>query len=136
MDISPSTSLSFSRSWFLGRSWLLGAACLALPSFLTAQGALVNFETPHVHPLDMSPDGNTLFAVNTPDNRIEIFELSNNGPLKFVRSVDVGMDPVSVRARTNDEVWVVNHISDTVSVVDLSTGNVVEPWIPTTSLVM
>lgn len=32
----------------------------------------------------------------------------------------VGIDPVSVRFRTNNELWVVNHISDSVSVVDFT----------------
>src|SRR5262249_18709985 len=35
-------------------------------------------------------------------------------------SVSVGMEPVAVAARTDTEVWVVNHLSDSVSVVDLS----------------
>jgi YVTN family beta-propeller protein len=39
--------------------------------------------------------------------------------------VPVGVDPVSVRCRTSNEVWVVNHISDSVSIVRLSTRNVV-----------
>lgn len=40
-------------------------------------------------------------------------------------AVPVGLDPVAVRARTNTEAWVVNHISDSVSVVDLATMSVV-----------
>jgi len=36
-------------------------------------------------------------------------------------SVPVGLDPVSVRFRNNNEVWVVNHISDSVSLVDVGT---------------
>src|SRR5262249_19450846 len=40
-------------------------------------------------------------------------------------SSTVGLDPVSVRVRTNGEAWVVNRVSDTVSVVDLATQNVV-----------
>ena len=31
-----------------------------------------------------------------------------------------GMEPVSVAARNDNEVWVVNHLSDSVSIVDLS----------------
>ncbi|MCA9310044.1 MAG: hypothetical protein KDA21_02500, partial [Phycisphaerales bacterium] len=34
-------------------------------------------------------------------------------------------DPISVRARSNSEAWVVNHISDDISIVSLTTGNVV-----------
>ncbi len=91
----------------------------------TAQGqTFVNWENPHVHPLDMTPGGNLLLAVNTADNRLEIFDLSSGTPV-YVQSVPVGLDPVSVRARSDGEAWVVNHISDSISVVDLGTGRVV-----------
>ncbi len=84
----------------------------------------VNWEDPHVHPLDMTPDGQLLLAVNTPDNRLEVFSIASGVPVR-VRSIPVGVDPVSVRARSGTEAWVVNHISDTVSIVDLVAGNVV-----------
>ena len=32
----------------------------------------------------------------------------------------MGLEPVAVAARSNDEVWVVNHLSDSVSVVTLT----------------
>lgn len=89
-----------------------------IPSF-------VNWESPHVHPLDITPDGSTLLAVNTADNRLEVFDISGPGRIPvLVGEVPVGLDPVSVRARTNDEAWVVNHVSDTVSIVSLTTRNV------------
>lgn len=84
----------------------------------------VNWETPHVHPLAMTPDGTKLLAVNTADARLEVFDLTSGLP-RPIGAVPVGVDPVSVRARTNGEAWVVNHISDTVSVVDLASMNVV-----------
>jgi YVTN family beta-propeller protein len=40
-------------------------------------------------------------------------------------SIPVGLDPVSVRARSSGQAWVVNHVSDSVSVVDLALGQVV-----------
>ena len=89
------------------------ALAQAQPSFLT-------FESGQVRPLALSPDGTQLFAVNTPDNRLEIFDLDGDGELVHAGVVQVGMEPVAVAARSNDEVWVVNHLSDSVSVVDLS----------------
>ncbi len=81
------------------------------------------FESGQVRPLAMSPDGRHLYAVNTPDNRLEIFELRNgagpHGALRQVGSVLVGLEPVAVAARNNHEVWVVNHLSDSVSIVDV-----------------
>ena len=35
--------------------------------------AFVTFETGQVRPLALSPDGHTLLALNTPDDRLEIF---------------------------------------------------------------
>ena len=74
----------------------------------------------------MSPDGTRLFAVNTPDNRLEIFEIQG-GTLVHRDSVSVGLEPVAVTARSNGEVWVVNHLSDSISIGDvLSTPPQVE----------
>ncbi|MEM7376881.1 MAG: putative Ig domain-containing protein [Pseudomonadota bacterium] len=84
----------------------------------------VNFESPHGHPLDLTPDGSQLLAVNTAGHRLEVFSVSTLG-LSQRLSVPVGLDPVSVRARSNSEAWVVNRISDSISVVDLDTGDVV-----------
>src|SRR6188768_3503509 len=89
---------------------------LAAPAF--GQG-FVNFETGQVRPLALSPDGTRLFAVNTPDGRLEIFDVDVNGDLTHASSVPVGMEPTAVAARSNSEVWVVNHLSDSVSIVDV-----------------
>ena len=59
-------------------------------------------------------------AANTPDNRLEIFRVTTGAGLEPVASVPVGLEPVAVAARANGEVWVVNHLSDSVSVVDVS----------------
>ena len=105
--------------------WALAATLLlSLAAPAAAQGGFVNWESPHVHPLDLTPDGARLLAVNTPDGRLEVFALESGRPV-LARSIPVGVDPVSVRARTAGEAWVVNQISDSVSIVDLSTGTVV-----------
>lgn len=78
----------------------------------------VNFESGQVRPLTLTPDGSRLLAVNTPDNRLEIFTVGADG-LVLEASVPVGLEPVAVAARSNTEVWVVNHLSDSVSIVML-----------------
>lgn len=88
------------------------------------QGSFVNWENAHVHPLDMTPDGNKLLAVNTPDNSLMVFTVGDDN-LQQIATIPVGIDPISVRARNNDEAWVINHISDTVSVVDLNSLRVI-----------
>jgi hypothetical protein len=85
-----------------------------------AQDTFVTFDTGQVRPVAVSPDGSQLFAVNTPDNTLEIFDIDGSGDLTRAGSVQVGMEPVAVAARTNTEVWVVNFLSDSVSIVDLS----------------
>ncbi|HEU4733901.1 MAG TPA: hypothetical protein VFT22_38675 [Kofleriaceae bacterium] len=67
----------------------------------------------------MSADGTRLFAVDTPNGTLEIFNITDTG-LTFAARVPVGLEPVAVAARSSSEVWVVNHLSDSVSVVTLS----------------
>ena len=95
---------------------------LATPRLAEAQ-SFVNFESPQVHPIDITPDGTTLLAVNTADGQLEVFDLVGGLPVRR-GSVAVGVDPVSVRARSSTEAWVVNQISDSVSVIDLPTMRV------------
>src|SRR3954464_7162106 len=90
----------------------------------SAKAAFVNFETPPVHPVAMSPDGQMLAVCNLPDNRVEFFDL-NTQPPRPAGSLFVGLDPVSVRFRTANELWVVNHISSSISIVDVAKRQVV-----------
>jgi YVTN family beta-propeller protein len=101
------------------RTSMLVAAVLALAA-RDGRATFTTFESGHVRPLATSPDGSRLFAVNTPDDHLEIFAVSPlDGSLTHEASVPVGLEPVAVAARTNTEVWVVNHLSDSVSVVDV-----------------
>ena len=93
--------------------------------FLLASGEVagandfVAFESAPVRPLALSPDGRRLFAVNTPDARVEIFDVTRGG-LAHRESIPVGLEPVAVAVLDAGEIWVVNHLSDSVSVVDVS----------------
>jgi DNA-binding beta-propeller fold protein YncE len=92
---------------------------LALVVAPPARAGFTTFESGQVRPLAPSPDGTRLFAVNTPDNRLEIFDVTPTG-LTHRAAVPVGMEPVAVAARSASEVWVVNHLSDSVSIVDVA----------------
>lgn len=113
----------------------LSAFALASASAIATNPTnFTNWESPHVSPIAITPDNARLLAVNTADARLEIFSITGQSPVK-VGSIPVGLDPVTVRIRSNTEAWVVNHISDTVSVVNLSTLAVTatlkvqdEPW--------
>lgn len=85
----------------------------------SAPPTFVEFESGQVRPLALSPDGNTLFAVNTPNGTLEAFTLVTGSPV-FAYRVPVGMEPVAVAARTNTEVWVASLLSDSVSIVNLT----------------
>ncbi|MGA1839374.1 MAG: YncE family protein [bacterium] len=97
----------------------LSKMCIPEKAMAASEGSYTLFESGQVRPLALSPDGKTLFAVNTPDNRLEVFKVTRNGLCRR-GSVPVGLEPVAVAARTNDEIWVVNHLSDSVSIVNIS----------------
>ena len=78
------------------------------------------FESGQVRPLAMSPDRTQLFAVNTPNSTLEVFDIgAAQGPTHRV-SIPVGLEPVAVAARNDSEVWVINHLSDSVSIVNVN----------------
>lgn len=74
-------------------------------------------------PMLLSPHGQSIaihsgrvFAVNTPSDTLEVIDLASQ---QLIKRVKVGVDPVAIAVRPDGrEVWVSNHISDTVSVVD------------------
>lgn len=90
------------------------------------------FESGQVRPLAMNHSRTRLYAVNTPDNRLEVYKIKNSGALEHEASVPVGLEPVAVAVRSDDEVWVVNHLSDSVSIVDVDSDT---PYVKRTLLV-
>ena len=86
-----------------------------------ASASFTLFETGQVRPLALSPDEQFLFAVNTPDNRLEIFTVDAGGLAH--RGSRAGRPRADRRRRAHQhEVWVVNHLSDSVSIVDVEDG--------------
>ncbi len=77
----------------------------------------VLFESGPVRPLAVSHNQQRLFATNTPDGKLEIFAITDVG-LVHQYSVPVGVEPVAVAVAPNNDVWVVNHLSDSISIVD------------------
>ncbi|PYS95850.1 MAG: hypothetical protein DMF50_06985 [Acidobacteria bacterium] len=102
-------------------AWLLLLPALAAP----AGADYVNFESSQVHPIALTPSGGRLLVVNTPDAVLEVFAVAADGALATQAAVPVGLEPVSVRARSDSEAWVVNRLSGSVSIVDLNLGTVV-----------
>jgi YVTN family beta-propeller protein len=107
------------------------------PPPVTKGQHFVTFETGQVRPLAMSPDGTKLFATNTPNGTLEIYAINNIG-LTHTATVPVGMEPTAVAALSNSEVWVVNHLSDSVSIVDVSASppKLNCPWVSSVAVLM
>jgi len=104
---------------------LLAVMLFSSPLFCLAQ-SFVNFEGKQVSPVRVSPDGTRLFAVNTPDARLSVFDISApNNPI-LIAEIPVGIEPVSVNPRNSDEAWVVNEVSDSISIVSVSRRIVVD----------
>ena len=72
------------------------------------------FMSPHARPIAVS--GGHVFVVNTPDDTVDVIDARTRAIIKRVR---VGIDPVGIAVRPDGkELWVANHVSDSVSVID------------------
>jgi len=109
---------------------LLTAACLlpraAMSQVTGSGGTYVNFESSQTNPVRLSPDGTRLFAVDTADARVSVFDISQPRSPVLIAEIPVGIEPVSVNARSDDEAWVVNQESGSVSVISVSKGIVTD----------
>ena len=78
------------------KMWATGslmAGILALVATCPAQGqSFVNFESPQIHPIDVTPDGSMVLVANTADNRLEILDRSLEGQLKVQSAVSGRMN--------------------------------------------
>ena len=102
------------------RIWIVAALVCWIASAAGAQPSYVLFEGGPVRPVALSPNGQKLFVANAPEGHLEIFDVGAEGVLTPAGSVPVGLEPVTAVARTDGEVWVVNHLSDSVSIVDVA----------------
>lgn len=77
------------------------------------------FVSPHASPIAV--EGDRVFVANTPADTLDVIDSRSRA---LVARINVGVDPVSVAIRPDGkEVWVSNHISDSVSIVDNDPGN-------------
>jgi YVTN family beta-propeller protein len=84
----------------------------------------VNFETAPVHPIALSPDARLLAACNLPDAHVELYDLQTDS-MSHKISLPVGLDPVTVRFRNDNELWVVNALSDSINIIDVRNFSVI-----------
>ncbi|HZV34547.1 MAG TPA: beta-propeller fold lactonase family protein [Verrucomicrobiae bacterium] len=107
------------KAKLLHSAWVCLGMMLMLQASCFAQ-TYVNFEGKQCRPICLSPDGTKLFAVNTPDARLSVFDITYPLTPFLIAEIPVGVEPVSVNALDNDTAWVVNEVSDSVSVVSVS----------------
>ena len=73
-----------------------------------------SFMSPHSNPIAIV--GDRVFVANTPADTVDVIHRVTR---QVVERIKVGIDPVSLAVRPDGkEVWVSNHISDSVSVID------------------
>ena len=97
----------------LPTSFALGAP----PEFLA-------FESGPVRPMALSADGSELYVVNTPDGQLEVYDVYPAGMIRS-HSIAVGLEPVAVGVHSTGHIFVVNHLSDSVSIIDPATRSIV-----------
>jgi DNA-binding beta-propeller fold protein YncE len=74
------------------------------------------FTSPQASPIVLSPDRAFVYVANTTSNTVNFIRTSD---FMGVRTVSVGLEPVSLAVRPDGlELWVSNHVSDSVSVID------------------
>ncbi len=72
------------------------------------------FASPHFNPIVVN-DG-FVYVANTPADTVDVIDERRR---RVVNRINVGIDPVSLAVRPDGrEIWVANHVSDTVSVID------------------
>ena len=79
------------------------AAVFCLLVLYTATGVLadaINFESPPVHPVELSPNGDYLFVAHTADHRLVIYYLGGDAPF----SAPIFSTAVSRSPRTSSPV--------------------------------
>lgn len=76
----------------------------------------MNFESPHSNPIAYNSLSNLVYVTNTPADTVDVIDAETR---IVVARINVGIDPVGIAVREDGkEVWVANHVSDSVSVID------------------
>jgi YVTN family beta-propeller protein len=78
------------------------------------------FESPQSDAIVLSPDGTRLYMTLTTMGKVRVIDTAT---LSEITTIEVGVDPVGLAVRPDgSELWVANHVSDSVSVISLTAG--------------
>ena len=93
---------------------LLGALAVAAEKATPRAVGHPSMESPQFNPVAVL--GGRVFVANTPAGTVDVIDAKTR---KVATRIPVGVDPVCVVARPDGkELWVANHVSDSVSVID------------------
>ncbi|MEZ6038522.1 MAG: beta-propeller fold lactonase family protein [Planctomycetota bacterium] len=107
---------------------LVTAFGIAVPALVATAAAQTRpvFDSGPVAPVAVSADGTRLFAADTLGGNLVVMDLGDPARPFLLAEIPVGLDPVSVRPRSRDEVWVTCCAGDQVAIVDVGLGRVVD----------
>lgn len=95
--------------------------CADAPAAEPWPSGVLNFETPQCNPIALSRRGR-LYVTDTPRHRV--LEMTRSGKIR--REIRVGLEPSGVAASPDGRtLYVTNHLSDTISVIDVQGWQVV-----------
>lgn len=99
------------------------------PPVENRDGYFVNLEEGPVRPLALGSDGNTLWALNLPDARAVVYDITTRFSPQPIGEVGVGLGPVAIVLRPAQgeeprEMWVACQSSNAVFVIDEATRRV------------
>ncbi|QDV44569.1 Ankyrin repeats (3 copies) [Stieleria neptunia] len=104
--------------WNLGGISIIAVVITSIAGLSNATAAKPFFASPHVRPIAIADD--LVLVVNTPADTVDVF---NRKTRRLVKRIAVGVDPITIVVRPDgDEAWIANHVSDSISVVDLRNG--------------
>lgn len=106
----------------------MSSTLLILLASMASAVAFTHLEPRQQQPIALTPDGGKLLALHSTAHTLTIFDVGSPAravPL-MIAEIPVSTAPVSVRARSNDEAWVVNEGADSVSVVSLAQGIIID----------
>lgn len=105
------------------------------PPVAIANPKYVGFESAAVRPIAFSADKKSIYISNIPNHSLDIYRYSEAGILTKQFSLPVGIEPVAVAVvgtGNNEQAWVVNHVSDSISIVKFDREH---PYVAQTLLV-
>src|ERR1700691_4843014 len=89
----------------------------------SASPAYANFEPSQTNPIRLSADGTRLFAVNTANSFLSVFDVTTPSTPKLLTEVPVGLGPVSVNPLSDNVAWEVNQDFNSIRVVSALAGS-------------